>query len=213
MPTVKTYNLSGAQTGTIELDDALFSEQVKPEVIHQVVHVMRANQRQPIAHTKDRSEVRGGGRKPWKQKGTGRARHGSIRSPLWRGGGVTFGPRNINVTKLSLPRKMTQKALRAALSDRVAGGMFFVLDDVTLEKPQTKTMVALFSKLKLAGKKVLFLTIAGQEHAVLSVRNIPEVSSLRVDNINILDILGRKAVIINKDALQQLTSQLRPKVA
>src|SRR3989338_8827930 len=111
MALVKTYNIEGAETGSIELSDPVFGETAHASLMYQAVRVARINERQPLAHTKDRSEVRGGGRKPWAQKGTGRARHGSIRSPLWKGGGVTFGPRNESVTKRSIPPKMPKKTI------------------------------------------------------------------------------------------------------
>ncbi len=209
MATVKTYNLQGSETGTLDLDDAVFAQKANPTLIQQVVHVMRANARQPLAHVKDRSEVRGGGKKPWKQKGTGRSRHGSIRSPLWRGGGATFGPRNTEIVKLSIPKKMARKALTAALSDRVAHNGFVVLEDVAFEKPSTKTVAALLKTLDIDTKKVLFVSGNDQAFAILSTRNLEKVSSVRVENINLLDVLASSVIVTSKDVVATLTTQLR----
>lgn len=210
MAKVKTYNLDGAETGSIDLDDKVFSETAKSELIYQVVRVAQNNIRQPLAHTKDRSDVRGGGRKPWRQKGTGRARHGSIRSPLWKGGGVTFGPLKQNITKLSIPSKMKKKALRAVMSDRVKDGKFFVVDDLEkLEKPSTKKMSEFLKKMKVLSKKVLFISDKDLEKAILSLRNLPKTKSIRLENINILDLMGTSAIVINKDSVKKLEKQMQ----
>jgi len=208
MATVKVYNLEGAETGTVELDDSIFNISASPSLMYQVVQVLRARQRQPLAHTKDRSEVRGGGKKPWKQKGTGRARHGSIRSPLWRGGGVTFGPRKESLTKPVVPKQMNKKALRAALSEKVATGSFMVIEDMTIEKPSTKTFVKIFDALQLTGKKVLFLSNKEEAPAAVSVRNIQKVDPVFVGNINVLEVLGHGSIMISKKTLEVLTKQL-----
>ncbi|MEK7164336.1 MAG: 50S ribosomal protein L4, partial [Patescibacteria group bacterium] len=158
MSTVKVYNLDGAETGVMELDSKVFSETGSSELFYQVVRVLQANSRTVLAHTKDRSQVRGGGKKPWAQKGTGRARHGSIRSPIWVGGGVTFGPTAERNFSLGINRKMVKKAIRAAVSSRVSEEAFYVLDDAALAEPATKKFVSFLKKLKLSDKKVLCLT-------------------------------------------------------
>ncbi|MBU2575503.1 50S ribosomal protein L4 [Patescibacteria group bacterium] len=209
MPKVKTYNLEGVETGVVDLDDKVFNESAKSELIWQVVRVAQANKRQPLAHTKDRGDVRGGGKKPWRQKGTGRARHGSIRSPLWKGGGVTFGPLKENVTKLSIPSKMKKKALRAVVSDRVKDEKFIVIDDLgKIEKPSTKKMAEFLKKLKIASRKVLFISDKGLEKTILSLRNLSKTKSIRLENINILDLMGSSVIIIAKDSIKKLEKQM-----
>jgi len=208
MAKVKTYNLEGAETGSIDLDDKVFNDTAKPELMYQVIRVMKINQRQSLAHVKDRSEVRGGGKKPWRQKGTGRARHGSSRSPIWKGGGVTFGPRKENITKLSIPKKMAKKALRAAVSQRVQNANFFVVEGNDFEKPATKKAAEFLKALKLGAKKVLFLSDAGAENIIRSFANLPKTKSTRIGNLNILDLLSYSAVIVNKNSIEKLTKQL-----
>lgn len=208
MPQVKTYNLEGEAIGTVELDDKVFSETAKPELIYQVARVLQARKRHILAHTKDRSEVRGGGKKPWRQKGTGRARHGSIRSPLWRGGGITFGPTKERNFTLQIPRKMNKKALRAVMAERVAGGNLFVLDAAEPEKPSTKTLSKALKKMELGNKKVLFLTESLASNLSRSLRNLPKVNPLRINNINVLELLAHSNILLAKSLLPELTKQL-----
>jgi large subunit ribosomal protein L4 len=205
---IKIFNKQGDQIGTMELDSPVFSESAKPELIYQVVKVAESKIRQPLAHTKDRGDVRGGGKKPWKQKGTGRARHGSIRSPLWKGGGVTFGPRVENFTKLTIPRKMVQKAIRAVISDKIKHDNFYVIEDFIFEKPSTKLIIELISKLNLSGKKVLIFTDDRMGNTILSSRNVPKVSPLRLENLNIMDILINESILIDKTSLDALVKHL-----
>lgn len=209
MATVKVYNLDGTEAGSIDLDDKVFAQKAKPELIYQVVRVARANIRQPLAHTKMRGEVRGGGKKPWQQKGTGRARHGSTRSPIWKGGGVTFGPRAENIIKLAIPAKMRKKALCAIISQRVEQGGFIVVDSfLAIDKPSTKKVHEFFKKLKIASKKILFLSDKGMDIVIKSLRNIPNTKSIRLENINILDVMSFKTIIISKDSVQKLSKQM-----
>ncbi|MBI4122604.1 MAG: 50S ribosomal protein L4 [Parcubacteria group bacterium] len=211
MPSVKVYNREGKEAGTVELDSAVFTETAKPELIYQVVRVFQSRIRQPLAFTKMRSEVRGGGKKPWKQKGTGRARHGSIRSPIWKGGGVTFGPRGeASLTRLSIPRKMVQKAMRAVLSEKVQAGTFVVVEGLAFEKPSTKSLKELIAALSLAGKKrLLMFTDSRMENTIRSARNIPTLRPLRLENMNIVDVLKHETVLIDKDSIPALTKQLK----
>jgi large subunit ribosomal protein L4 len=209
MAKVKTYNLEGVETGSIDLSDGVFAETASSDLMYQVVRVAENNKRQPLAHVKTRSEVRGGGRKPWRQKGTGRARHGSIRSPLWRGGGATFGPRKENITKLSIPTKMRKKAIKAVFTDRIKENKLLVLEDLKkLKKPSTKKMSSFFTKMKLLSKKVLFISDEGMEHAILSLRNMQKTKSIRLENINILDLMSFGTILISKDSIEKLTEQL-----
>lgn len=209
MAKAKVYNLDGVQTEEIDLDDKIFDQKANKDLIYQVVKVAKANQRQALAHTKNRSEVRGGGRKPWKQKGTGRARHGSTRSPIWKGGGVTFGPRKENITKLSVPVKMKRKALMAVFSEKVKDNKFIIIEDIEkLDKPSTKKMHGFFKKLEMESKKVLFLSDRNSDLAVKSLRNIPKTKSIRIENINILDMLSYGRVMTSKKAVEELSKQL-----
>lgn len=208
MADITLYNLDGSTNGTITLSDAIFNETAKPELVYQAARVAELRLRQPLAHTKDRSEVSGGGKKPWKQKGTGRARHGSIRSPLWKGGGVTFGPRKESLTKPSINKKMAKKALRAVLTDRAQndGIVAFIAD--TLTEPSTSVMVNFLKAIKKDSKRVVFVTAGSEDTVVRSVRNIPNVYTVRVDNINILDVLGTPVLCMSRDAIESLEKQL-----
>ncbi len=151
MAKAKVYNLQGQETGSVVLDDKIFFQEAKPELIYQAVRVAMANQRQPIAHSKTRDEVHGGGRKPWRQKGTGRARHGSIRSPLWKGGGVTFGPRKETIKRLAIPSKMRDKALRAVLSERAKNNSLIVVEGLgAMDNPSSKLINNFFKTLKIS---------------------------------------------------------------
>ena len=154
MPTVKVYNQQGEVVGATELNPAIFAVALKPELIQQAVVAQQANTRRPIAKTKDRSEVRGGGRKPWRQKGTGRARHGSIRSPLWRGGGVTFGPTNQRNFALKINKKAKRKALAMVLTDKARQEKIILLDQLVLAETKTKKLFEILQNLKLRSKKL-----------------------------------------------------------
>src|SRR3989338_5705358 len=140
MPKAVLYNVQGEKTGDMELNDAVFGVKPKKSVVHQVYTALLANAREPWAHTKDKGDVRGGGKKPWRQKGTGRARHGSIRSPIWRGGGITFGPLNVRNYTKKVNKKMSQVAVRMCLTDKVNDARFIVLEALT-PSGKTKEMV------------------------------------------------------------------------
>jgi len=144
----KTYNQQGEITGQIELPSDLFEVKINPDLVYQVVITQMANQRQGNAHTKDRGEVSGGGKKPWRQKGTGRARHASNRSPIWRHGGVVFGPRNDKIYGGKINKKMRRKALAMVLSAKLASDLLIVIDDLSLNQPKTKEMAAIISHIK-----------------------------------------------------------------
>lgn len=202
MPTVALYNVKGEQVGEIELSDAVFGVAVNEPVIHQVVRMQLANQRRGTASTKTRAEVRGGGRKPWRQKGTGRARHGSIRSPIWRGGGVVFGPKPRDYG-FTVPKKMKRLALRSALSAKVAAGELLVLEDLKFEKPRTKQMVEVLSNLKVTGK-ALVVTAGPDEIVAKSARNIPGVKSIPATNLNVYDLLLHDKLVLTKDAVAKV---------
>ena len=208
MAQVKIYNLEGVAVGDMELDAKIFSETGNSELFYQVVRVLQANSRTVLAHTKDRSQVRGGGKKPWAQKGTGRARHGSIRSPIWVGGGITFGPTAERNFSLAINRKMVKKAIRAAVSARVSAQAFYVLDDITLAEPATKKFVLFLKKLGLSAKKVLFLTDKNMANAILSVRNMPKINAVRLENLNLLELMKHDNILIAKDTVAKLAKQI-----
>ncbi len=187
MPEVALYNQQGEQIGEIELSDAVFAVPVNEAVMHQAVVAYLANRRVATAKVKIRSEVRGGGRKPWRQKGTGRARHGSIRSPIWRGGGVVFGPTGRQNFKQSLPKKMKRLALKSALSSKVNSGSLLVLDALQMDVPKTKEMIKLLEKLQ-TGRKVLLVLESPQVNVIKSARNIPVVKTTQAEQLSVYDI-------------------------
>jgi len=206
MPKVAVYNIDGEQVGEIELNDAVWGIEPNEHVLHDAVVMQLAGQRQGNHETKTRAEVRGGGRKPWRQKGTGRARHGSIRSPIWRGGGVVFGPHNRDY-KYSLPKKVRRLAIKSALSSKVKTGEILVLDELTLAQPKTKDMVNILDKLNVSNK-ALVVTAERNENAYKSARNIPGVKQLRVEGLNVYDLLHHDKLVITKDAVTKVEEVL-----
>ena len=207
MPKVAVLNQDGAEVGEIELSDAVFGAPVNQSLMHQAVVRYQANQRQGTVSTKTRAEVAGGGRKPWRQKGLGRARHGSIRSPIWVGGGVTFGPKPRDFGQ-KMPKKARRAALRSALSGKVASGEFIVLDSLSLEQPKTRQIVELLDKLNAAGKRALVVTEDTDRNVVLSSRNIPGVATARASDLNVYDGRVNEKVIATKDAVAKIEEVL-----
>lgn len=203
MPEVALYNQQGEQIGEIELFDAVFAVPVNEAVMHQAVVAYLANRRVATAKVKIRSEVRGGGRKPWRQKGTGRARHGSIRSPIWRGGGVVFGPTGRQNFKQSLPKKMKRLALKSALSSKVNSGSLLVLDALQMDVPKTKEMIKLLEKLQ-TGRKVLLVLESPQVNVIKSARNIPGVKTTQAEQLSVYDILNTDHLIMTRDAVSRV---------
>lgn len=208
----KIYNLKGEVVGEQELNPGVFGVKVKPVVVQQVVVAQQANSRAPFAHAKGRAEVRGGGRKPWKQKGTGRARHGSIRSPLWKGGGVTFGPTKIRNFKKGINKKMKQSALRMVLSDKQANERLVVVETLALPEIKTKSIVQALSKLPIKGHKTLLILDKEAKNVPRSARNLPDVSMLGAQSLNVVDLLGSQTVIVPISALQTIDKLYAPKV-
>lgn len=199
MPKVAVYNMAGAQVGEIELNDNVFGIKPNEAVMYDFVKMQLANKRQGTSSTKTRTEVRGGGRKPWRQKGTGRARVGSSRNPIWRGGGIAFGPKPRDYS-YKLPRKVRRLALKSALSTKALDNKIVVVDELNFEQPKTKMMVQALEALKV-GKKTLVVTADGNENVSKSARNIEGVKPLRVDYINVYDILNYDTLLITKDAV------------
>lgn len=199
MPKVDMLNMAGEQVGQIELKDEIFGIEPNEAVVHQVVKAQLANKRQGTQSAKTRSEVRGGGRKPWRQKGTGRARHGSIRSPLWTKGGVVFAPKPRDYRQ-SVPKKVKRLALKSVLSSKVLEKEIIVLDQLMLDTPKTKEMVSILSNIN-AGDKALIVLPGKNESVEKSARNIPNVQTTLVNTLNVYDILKYDKLILTKDAV------------
>jgi large subunit ribosomal protein L4 len=206
MPKVALYNVTGAQVGEIELSDAVFGIEPHVHVLHEAVLLQQASLRQGTHKTKGRSEVRGGGRKPWKQKGTGRARQGSIRAPQWKGGGTVFGPTPRSYG-YKLPRKVRRLAIKSALSSKVIDNEVIVLDQLLLNTPKTKEFVAILNNLKVE-RKALVVGATIDENVALSARNIPGVKFVAADGISVLDVMLYDKLIITKDAVQKVEEVL-----
>ncbi|MEG6523421.1 50S ribosomal protein L4 [Desulfotomaculum sp. 1211_IL3151] len=205
MPKVALYNINGEQVGEVELKDEVFGIEPHEHVMHEVVNMQLANQRQGTHDTKTRSEVRGGGRKPWRQKGTGRARAGSSRSPIWRKGGIVFGPHPRDYS-ISLPKKVRRLALKSALSSKVLGQNIVVLDSLSIDAPKTKEMVRILSNLK--ADKALVVTVDRDLNVEKSARNIEGVKSLKADGVNVYDLLKYTKLVITKDAVAKIEEVL-----
>jgi large subunit ribosomal protein L4 len=202
MPKVAVYNISGAQVGEIELSETVFGITPNTHVLHEAVVMQQASLRRGTHDTKGRSEVRGGGRKPWRQKGTGRARQGSIRAPQWVGGGTVFGPTPRSYA-YKLPKKVRRLALKSALSSKVNANEIIVLDTLSLDAPKTKDMVKILSNLKVE-KKALIVSLDNDQNIELSARNIPGVKVVDATGINVLDLLHHDALVITKDAVAKV---------
>jgi large subunit ribosomal protein L4 len=207
------YNTEGKEVETIKLDKAVFDGEVNHSVIYQAVNAYRANQRKGLASTKTRGEVSGGGRKPWKQKGTGRARAGSIRSPLWRHGGVTFGPHPRDYS-YELPAKIRNLALKSSLNSKVKENNLVVLDQLNLDKPKTKEAVKVFSNLKIDLKNakpnnVLLLSDKIDRVLRLALRNVNFINLDLSNQANAYEVLRCKKLIITKPGLAELTKRLK----
>lgn len=207
MPKVALYNMSGIQTGEIDLNDWVFGCEVNAAVLHQAVVMQLNNQRQGNAQTKTRANVRGGGRKPWKQKGTGRARAGTIRSPLWVGGGTVFGPHPRKYT-ISMPRKVRRLALRSALTAKVNAGELVVLEEMNFPEIKTKNMVKFLEGFKATDAKALVVMAEANEVVSKSAGNIPGVTTITTLGINVHDLLNHQRVFVTKDAVAKIEEVL-----
>ena len=206
MPTVATYNQSGVKVGEIQLNDAVFGVEVNEAVMHQAVVRQLSNERLGTHATKTRGMVRGGGRKPWKQKGTGRARSGSSRSPIWIGGGTTFGPQPRSYYK-AMPRKASRLAVKSALSDKVNNSELYVLEEITLAAPKTKEVLNIINSFNVGDAKVLFIT-EGDVNVERSARNIQGVKALACEGMNIFDLLHYDKLFITKGAVAKIEEVL-----
>lgn len=201
MATVSVYNMEGNEVGTIELNDAVFGVEVNEHLVHQAVVRHLANKRQGTQKAKTRSEVRGGGRKPWRQKGTGHARQGSIRAPQWTGGGVVFAPTPRDYSK-KMNKKEKRAAMRSALTSRVEAQKLIVLDSLKLDQIKTKEMQRVLDNLKI--NKALVVMPEVDENIRLSTRNIPNVVTAEARMINVYDVMKYSTVILTKDAVASI---------
>lgn len=201
-------NIKGEQVGEIELDPEVFNGKVNQSLLYQVIRMYLANQRKGTASTKTRGEVSGGGRKPWRQKGTGRARVGSIRSPLWRGGGVVFGPKPRDYS-YQLPKRMKRLALKSSLNAKLRDEEILFLDELKVEMPKTKEFFQILKNLNLIEKKSLFILDAIAKEIRLSARNIPYVFLQEAKDVTAYDILNYHFVIIAQNALKILIARLK----
>ena len=201
MANVKVFNMSGSEVGSIELNDSIFAVEVNTHVMHQAVVQYLANKRQGTQSALTRAEVRGGGRKPWRQKGTGRARQGSTRSPQWTGGGVVFAPKPRDYS-FKLNKKVKRLALKSALTTKVNDGKFVVVEEINLPEMKTKEMVKVLNNLNV--NKSLVVLEDANEKAVVAARNIPTVKTASVSTINVYDILKYDSVVVTKAAVEKI---------
>ena len=200
MANVKMFNMSGSEVGTIDLNDSIFAVEVNTHVMHQAVVQYLANQRQGTQSALTRAEVRGGGRKPWRQKGTGRARQGSIRSPQWTGGGVVFAPKPRDYS-FKLNKKVKRLALKSALTTKVNDGKLVVVDELTVNA-KTKEMAAVLNNLNAV--KALVVVEDNNNNAVVAARNIPTVKTASVNTINVYDVLKYDSLVLTKAVVEKI---------
>ncbi|QNO14790.1 50S ribosomal protein L4 [Alkalicella caledoniensis] len=202
MPKVSVYNKLGEVVSEMELNPSLFDSTINEAAMHEVVLAHLAAKRQGTASTKSRGEVRGGGAKPWRQKGTGRARHGTIRSPLWVGGAIAFGPKPRNY-RYTMPKKVRRLAMYSALTTKVQGNNLIVLDALYMETPKTKEIISLLSNLKVQGK-ALIVTATPDSVVYKSAKNIQGVKTAIADSINVYDLLNYTTLVMTQDAVNKV---------
>jgi large subunit ribosomal protein L4 len=201
MPTVGVFNKEGNKVADMELNESVFATEVNEYALHQVVVALLANKRQGTQSTKTRSEVRGGGAKPWRQKGTGRARQGSIRAPQWIKGGIVFAPKPRDY-RTSVPKSMRKVAMKSALTSKVQENQMIILDSLNFEAPKTKNIVEMLKALE--ANKALIITAESNEVVYKSARNIQGISIIPANNINVYDLLKYEKLIITKDAVSKI---------
>jgi len=204
---VPMYDRTGKLLNQIEVSESVFGVEGSDALVHAAVVRHLANGRQGSASTKTRGEVAGGGRKPWRQKGTGRARHGSIRSPIWRGGGVTFGPQPRDFG-LEMPRRSRRKALLLALSAKTRAGGIMVVDDLTMAEPKTRALAEVLGAVGDGSGSTLIVTAGPQPNLTLSARNLPGVRTIEARNVNVYDVVKYERVLLTRDALAALEEVL-----
>jgi len=212
MVKLPVYNLEGKELEKVSLNDKSFSCEFNPALVHQVTTILQNNKRIYTAHTKTKGEVRGGGKKPWKQKGTGRARAGSIRSPLWVGGGVTFGPRNNRNYSRKINKQERHLAFAMVFGSKSADKEIKVVDNWNIGKPKTKELFQIISRFGISSQSALLVSAKNNENLVRAGKNLPRVDIKVVANINMLDLLSHKFVIIEKEALASLENRVGKEV-
>ena len=206
MAEIKVYNLKGEEAGKMKLSDTVFSVKANDDLIHQVAVTISGNRRIVLAHTKNRGERAGSGIKPWKQKGTGRARVGSVRTPTWRKGGVAFGPRSDRNFKHKINKKMNSKAVTMVLSGKLKDGEMIVVDKFDLAEKKTKKMAEAFKNLKITGKAII--AYSGEEKDLrLASRNIKKVENILTSQLNVFDMLNSKYLVLSKESVKYLESK------
>lgn len=206
MPTVQVIDTSGKKIKEVKASDEIFAVPLKEHLLYETVINYRANQRRGTASTKTRGEVRGGGRKPWRQKGTGRARAGSTRSPIWKGGGTTFGPKPRDYS-YSLPKKAKKTALKSVLSMKLAEKQLLIVDALKLKEPKTKEFMALTKNLKL--DSALIVDLHDNKNLFLAARNIPKTKVIDVSQVTVYDVLNHNWLVLTKKAFDSLTRRLK----
>ncbi|MGC9603409.1 MAG: 50S ribosomal protein L4 [Minisyncoccia bacterium] len=205
--TAEVLNKDNKKIGTLELPERLFGAKWNPELVKQVLTVQLSNRHLPWAHTKDRSEVRGGGKKPWAQKHTGRSRHGSSRSPLWSGGGITFGPRNERDYSRKINSKMKQQALFSLLSKKLKDNDLKIVDAMALTAPKTKEASVLIKNIFKTPSSVIVVPAKSNKNMKLAARNIPKVNVLSPNSLSVYDVLASKGIFFEKDSVGEFIGQ------
>lgn len=210
MAKISVYNVKGEEVEKLEIAESVFDLPSNNTLLHQVFVALMANIRGVYAHTKTRSEVAGSGKKPWKQKGTGRARVGSVRTPVWKGGGVVFGPRNTRNFVLKINQKMRRKAVMIALSEKIRDGKVIVLDSFSFPEKKTKLVAQTLHDLKLTGKSIVMGLSVSEKSFEKASQNIPRLNNILADNVNVADLLNNQYFILSKESLLGLEKKFLP---
>jgi len=209
MAIISVYNTKGEKVGSLDLEPSLFDVAVNKEVVHEAVVAQTSNAREAIAHTKDRSEVAGSSKKPWNQKGTGRARHGSTKSPIWIGGGITFGPRSDRNFSVKINKKVKRKALAMVLSEKVASERFVAVEDLKLPNGKTKELSDILKSLPGAGKKTLIVLPPEQKDVAKAAKNMKGIATMPTNTLNVVDLLKTDFVIVSKEGITNITEMYK----
>lgn len=205
MAVVSLLNKKGEKVGSLTLEASLFDVKPSPALLHEAIVAQQANSREAIAHTLTRGEVTGSSKKPWKQKGTGRARHGSTKSPIWVGGGITFGPRNERNFSLKINKSAKRKALAMILSEKVATDRFVAIDELGLKDGKTKELVEILKNLPISKKKTLIILPPEQKDVAIAAKNLKGIQTMPANTLNVVDLLKTDVVLISKEAVEMIT--------
>ncbi len=205
MALIKLYAIDGKENGTLEVSDQLFAAKGSKSLVHEALIAHEANTRVQYAHVKDRSEVSGGGKKPWKQKGTGRARHGSSRSPIWQGGGVTFGPNALQDFTVKLNKRAKKKALALVLTDKLAGDKIVAVSNYELPEAKAKFVGAMRKVLPGAGRSTLVVTLASDKSFITAAQNVAKTDTIFAGSLNVRDLLAHEYIIVSEAAVKTMT--------